>query len=299
MIQLADVTKTFDRFAAVKGANMMVPKGSIYGLLGPNGAGKTTLLKMMAGILRQDRGTIAVDGEDVWENVRIKQRLLFLPDFVYFFPHATIRQMADFYEQVYPSFSRGRFMELQSVFALDPNKKIQQFSKGMQRQAAFWLAFSVRPDVLIMDEPLDGLDAFVRRYVKQLFIEEVAEREMTVVISSHNLRELEDLCDIVGLMAQGTVRMERDLNELRAGMHKIQVAFRGGFPSELTKHLDIVHREERGSIVLLVVRGEKRQIEKTVNSFSPLIFDVLPLSLEEIFLYEMGGAAHVCETVIG
>ncbi|MED5074410.1 ABC transporter ATP-binding protein, partial [Anoxybacillus geothermalis] len=246
-----------------------------------------------------DRGTIAVDGEDVWENVRIKQRLLFLPDFVYFFPHATIRQMADFYEQLYPSFSRGRFLELQSVFALDPNKKIQQFSKGMQRQAAFWLAFSVRPDVLIMDEPLDGLDVFVRRHVKQLLIDEVVEREMTVVISSHNLRELEDLCGMVGLMAHGVVQLERDLDELRAGMHKIQVAFRGGFPSELAERLDIVHREERGSIVLLIVRGEKRRIEETVRAFHPLILDVLPLSLEEIFMYEMGGDAHVRETVVG
>ncbi|PJW16603.1 ABC transporter ATP-binding protein [Geobacillus sp. WSUCF-018B] len=299
MIQLVDVTKMFDRFAAVKGANMMVPKGAIYGLLGPNGAGKTTLLKMMAGILRQDRGTITVDGEDVWENVRVKQRLLFLPDFVYFFPHATIRQMADFYEQLYPSFSRGRFLELQSVFALDPNKKIQQFSKGMQRQAAFWLAFSVRPDVLIMDEPLDGLDVFVRRHVKQLLIDEVVEREMTVVISSHNLRELEDLCGMVGLMAHGVVQLERDLDELRAGMHKLQLAFRDGFPGELAERLDIVHREERGSIVLLIVRGEKRRIEETVRAFHPLILDVLPLSLEEIFMYEMGGDAHVRETVVG
>ncbi|MBW7644347.1 ABC transporter ATP-binding protein [Geobacillus thermoleovorans] len=299
MIQLVDVTKTFDRFAAVKGANMMVPKGAIYGLLGPNGAGKTTLLKMMAGILRQDRGTITIDGEELWENVQVKQRILFLPDFVYFFPHATIRQMADFYEQLYPSFSRGRFLELQSVFALDPNKKIQQFSKGMQRQAAFWLAFSVRPDVLIMDEPLDGLDVFVRRHVKQLLIDEVVEREMTVVISSHNLRELEDLCGMVGLMAHGVVQLERDLDELRAGMHKLQAAFRGGFPSELAERLDIVHREERGSIVLLVVRGEKRSIEETVSSFAPLILDVLPLSLEEIFVYEMGDVVDVRETVVG
>ncbi|AMX83691.1 ABC transporter [Geobacillus subterraneus] len=299
MIQLVDVTKTFDRFAAVKGANMMVPKGVIYGLLGPNGAGKTTLLKMMAGILRQDRGTITIDGEELWENVQVKQRILFLPDFVYFFPHATIRQMADFYEQLYPSFSRGRFLELQSVFALDPNKKIQQFSKGMQRQAAFWLAFSVQPDVLIMDEPLDGLDAFVRRHVKQLLIDEVVEREMTVVISSHNLRELEDLCGTVGLMARGVVQLERDLDELRAGMHKLQLAFRDGFPGELAERLDIVHREERGSIAILIVRGEKRRIEETVRTFHPLILDVLPLSLEEIFMYEMGGDAHVRETVVG
>ncbi|QIZ67696.1 ABC transporter ATP-binding protein [Geobacillus subterraneus] len=299
MIQFADVTKTFDRFPAVNGATMTVPKGSIYGLLGPNGAGKTTLLKLMAGILRQDRGTITVDGDEVWENMEVKRRILFLPDLVYFFPQTTIQQMADFYEQVYPSFSRGRFLELQSSFSLDVNKKIQQFSKGMQRQAAFWLAFSVQPDVLIMDEPLDGLDAFVRRHVKQLLIDEVVEREMTVVISSHNLRELEDLCGTVGLMARGVVQLERDLDELRAGMHKLQLAFRDGFPGELAERLDIVHREERGSIAILIVRGEKRRIEETVRTFHPLILDVLPLSLEEIFMYEMGGDAHVRETVVG
>ncbi|NNV07855.1 ABC transporter ATP-binding protein [Geobacillus sp. C56-T2] len=299
MIQLADVTKTFDRFPAVNGATMTVPKGSIYGLLGPNGAGKTTLLKLMAGILRQDRGTITVDGDEVWENMEVKRRILFLPDWVYFFPQTTIQQMADFYEQVYPSFSRRRFVELQSSFSLDVNKKIQQFSKGMQRQAAFWLAFSVQPDVLIMDEPLDGLDAFVRRHVKQLLIDEVVEREMTVVISSHNLRELEDLCGTVGLMARGVVQLERDLDELRAGMHKLQLAFRDGFPGELAERLDIVHREERGSIAILIVRGEKRRIEETVRTFHPLILDVLPLSLEEIFMYEMGGDAHVRETVVG
>ncbi|WP_445614200.1 ABC transporter ATP-binding protein [Geobacillus sp. YF-1] len=299
MIQLADVTKTFDRFPAVNGATMTVPKGAIYGLLGPNGAGKTTLLKLMAGILRQDRGTITVDGDEVWENIEVKRRILFLPDFVYFFPQATIQQMADFYEQVYPSFSRQRFTELREAFSLDVNKKIHQFSKGMQRQAAFWLAFSVRPDVLIMDEPLDGLDVFVRRHVKQLLIDEVVEREMTVVISSHNLRELEDLCSMVGLMAGGVVQLERDLDELRAGVHKLQLAFRDGFPDELAERLEIVHREVRGSIVILVVRGEKRRVEETVRAFHPLILDVLPLSLEEIFMYEMGGAAHVCETVVG
>ncbi|KYD30962.1 ABC transporter ATP-binding protein [Geobacillus sp. FSL W8-0032] len=299
MIQLADVTKTFDRFPAVNGATMTVPKGAIYGLLGPNGAGKTTLLKLMAGILRQDRGTITVDGDEVWENIEVKRRILFLPDFVYFFPQATIQQMADFYEQVYPSFSRQRFTELRAAFSLDVNKKIHQFSKGMQRQAAFWLAFSVRPDVLIMDEPLDGLDVFVRRHVKQLLIDEVVEREMTVVISSHNLRELEDLCSMVGLMAGGVVQLERDLDELRAGVHKLQLAFRDGFPDELAERLEIVHREVRGSIVILVVRGEKRRVEETVRAFHPLIFDVLSLSLEEIFMYEMGGAAHVCETVVG
>ncbi|BBW96111.1 ABC transporter ATP-binding protein [Geobacillus icigianus] len=299
MIQLADVTKTFDRFPAVNGATMTVPKGAIYGLLGPNGAGKTTLLKLMAGILRQDRGTITVDGDEVWENIEVKRRILFLSDFVYFFPQATIQQMADFYEQVYPSFSRQRFTELREAFSLDVNKKIHQFSKGMQRQAVFWLAFSVRPDVLIMDEPLDGLDVFVRRHVKQLLIDEVVEREMTVVISSHNLRELEDLCSMVGLMAGGVVQLERDLDELRAGVHKLQLAFRDGFPDELAERLEIVHREVRGSIVILVVRGEKRRVEETVRAFHPLILDVLPLSLEEIFMYEMGGAAHVCETVVG
>ncbi|AEH47767.1 ABC transporter ATP-binding protein [Parageobacillus thermoglucosidasius] len=298
MIHLTNVTKTFDRFQAVHGVNMTVQKGRIYGLLGSNGAGKTTLLKMMAGIIRPDHGTVLIDGEEVWENPRIKQRILFLPDHVYFFPNTTIEQMAAFYESIYPSFHRERFTKLQELFLLDPRKKIHQFSKGMQRQAAFWLAFSTMPDVLIMDEPLDGLDAVIRQKVKNIIVQEVAEREMTVVISSHNLREMEDLCDCIGVLHSGEMLFEKELDVMKTDIHKIQVAFRNGIPKQFAEQLNIVYKEERGSVLLLIVRGEKQEIISHIQPFQPLIFDILPLTLEEIFIYEMGDAGYAIENII-
>ncbi|RDE31282.1 ABC transporter ATP-binding protein [Parageobacillus thermoglucosidasius] len=298
MIHLTNVTKTFDRFQAVHGVNMTVQKGRIYGLLGSNGAGKTTLLKMMAGIIRPDHGTVLIDGEEVWENPRIKQRILFLPDHVYFFPNTTIEQMAAFYESIYPSFHRERFTKLQELFLLDPRKKIHQFSKGMQRQAAFWLAFSTMPDVLIMDEPLDGLDAVIRQKVKNIIVQEVAEREMTVVISSHNLREMEDLCDCIGVLHSGEMLFEKELDVMKNDIHKIQVAFRNGIPKQFAEQLNIVYKEERGSVLLLIVRGEKQEIISHIQPFQPLIFDILPLTLEEIFIYEMGDAGYAIENII-
>ncbi|MED4970191.1 ABC transporter ATP-binding protein [Parageobacillus toebii] len=298
MIHLTNVTKTFDRFQAIRKVNMTVQKGRIYGLLGSNGAGKTTLLKMMAGIIRPDHGTVLIDGEEVWENPEVKRRIMFLPDHVYFFPQTTIEQMAAFYESVYPSFHRERFTRLQELFLLDPRKKIHQFSKGMQRQAAFWLAFSTMPDVLIMDEPLDGLDAVVRQKVKNIIVQEVAEREMTVVISSHNLREMEDLCDCIGILHEGEMLFEKELDAMKTDIHKIQVAFRNGIPKQFTEQLDIVYEEQRGSVLLLIVRGEKQEIISYIKPFQPLIFDILPLTLEEIFIYEMGDVGYAIENII-
>ncbi|BDG35688.1 ABC transporter ATP-binding protein [Saccharococcus caldoxylosilyticus] len=298
MIHLTNVTKTFDRFQAIRGVSMTVQKGRIYGLLGSNGAGKTTLLKMMAGIIRPDHGTVLIDGEEVWENPKIKRRIMFLPDHVYFFPQTTIEQMAAFYESIYPSFHRERFTRLQEIFLLDPRKKIHQFSKGMQRQAAFWLAFSTMPDVLVMDEPLDGLDAVVRQKVKNIIVQEVAEREMTVVISSHNLREMEDLCDCIGILHEGEMLFEKELDAMKTDIHKIQVAFRNGIPKQFAEQLNIVYKEQRGSVLLLIVRGEKQEIVSYIKPFQPLIFDILPLTLEEIFIYEMGDVGYAIENII-
>lgn len=298
MIHLTNVTKTFDRFQAIRGVSMTVQKGRIYGLLGSNGAGKTTLLKMMAGIIRPDHGTVLIDGEEVWENPKIKRRIMFLPDHVYFFPQTTIEQMAAFYESIYPSFHRERFTRLQEIFLLDPRKKIHQFSKGMQRQAAFWLAFSTMPDVLVMDEPLDGLDAVVRQKVKNIIVQEVAEREMTVVISSHNLREMEDLCDCIGILHEGEMLFEKELDAMKTDIHKIQVAFRNGIPKQFAEQLNIVYEEQRGSVLLLIVRGEKQEIISYIKPFQPLIFDILPLTLEEIFIYEMGDVGYAIENII-
>jgi ABC-2 type transport system ATP-binding protein len=298
MIKVRHVRKEFDDVEAVKDVSLHIEKGSIYGLLGSNGAGKTTLLKMLAGIYKQDDGEIFIGGQSVFENVNIKQKLLFLPDALYFFPQTTIQQMAQFYKSMYPSWNEERFERLQEIFPLDVHKKIHRMSKGMQRQAAFWLAFSAMPDVLILDEPLDGLDAVMRQKVKNLLVQDVAEREMTVVISSHNLREVEDLCDHIGILHQGELLIEKDLDDLKADVHKIQVAFHGGIPARFLNGLNVVYQEQRGSVLLCIVRGNKEQVISYIQKFEPVIFDVLPLTLEEIFIYEMGDVGYAIENII-
>jgi ABC-2 type transport system ATP-binding protein len=298
MIEIRHVRKQFDEVEAVNNVSLHIHQGSIYGLLGSNGAGKTTLLKMMAGIYKQDAGEIVIGGESVFENVHVKQRTIFLPDALYFFPHTTIQQMAQFYKNVYPAWNEERFHKLQELFPIDRNKKIHRMSKGMQRQAAFWLAFAAMPDVLILDEPLDGLDAVMRQKVKNLLVQDVAERNMTVVISSHNLREVEDLCDHVGIMHHGELLLEKELDDLKADVHKIQVAFRNGVPSAFLRDLHVLYEEKRGSVLLCIIRGQRDEVESYIRKFEPLIFDVLPLTLEEIFIYEMGGVGYAIENIL-
>jgi ABC-2 type transport system ATP-binding protein len=298
MIEIHHVRKGFEQVEAVKDVSLHVQKGSIYGLLGSNGAGKTTLLKLLAGIYKPDDGDIFFEGEPIFENVKLKKKLLFLPDNPYFFSHATIQQMAQFYRDVYPGWNEERFWQLQEWFSIDVQQKIQRMSKGMQRQAAFWLAFSVMPDVLILDEPFDGLDAVMRKKMKNLLVQDVAERNMTVFISSHNLREVEDLCDHVGILHNGEMIMEREIDDLKADVHKIQVAFRDGIPSSFLTGLQVVYQEQRGSVLLCIVRGNREEVDAYIQRFAPVIFDVLPLTLEEIFVYEMGRVGYAIESVM-
>lgn len=298
MIQINHVSKRFGELEAIKDVTFSVTKGSIYGLLGSNGAGKTTLMKMIAGIYKQDKGTITIDGEPIFENIKQKERIIFLPDALYFFPHTTIRQMADFYRHIYPKWSEERFRNMQELFPIDVNKKIHRMSKGMQRQVAFWLAFSTMPDVLILDEPLDGLDAVMRQKVKNILFQDVAEREMTVVISSHNLFEVEDLCDRIGMLHHGSLIIEKELDNLKTNIHKVQVAFQGQIPFSFLQHIDVVYQEQRGSVLLCIVRGEEEQIIAHIQKHESILFDLLPLTLEEIFIYEMGEQGYAIENIL-
>lgn len=298
LIQINHVSKRFGELEAIKDVTFSVTKGSIYGLLGSNGAGKTTLMKMIAGIYKQDKGTITIDGEPIFENIKQKERIIFLPDALYFFPHTTIRQMADFYRHIYPKWSEERFRNMQELFPIDVNKKIHRMSKGMQRQVAFWLAFSTMPDVLILDEPLDGLDAVMRQKVKNILFQDVAEREMTVVISSHNLFEVEDLCDRIGMLHHGSLIIEKELDNLKTNIHKVQVAFQGQIPFSFLQHIDVVYQEQRGSVLLCIVRGEEEQIIAHIQKHEPILFDLLPLTLEEIFIYEMGEQGYAIENIL-
>ncbi|MFZ4453264.1 ABC transporter ATP-binding protein [Salibacterium aidingense] len=299
MIQVRNLTKTFEKEIAVENLNLTVQQGSIYGLLGSNGAGKTTLLKILAGIYRPDHGSVHINEQPIYENVPLKQDVVFIPDNPYFLPQATIKQMAAYYRSFYPNWNEQRYEKLQEVFQIDPKRKIQRLSKGMKRQVAFWLSLATMPEVLILDEPIDGLDPVMRQKIKNLLFQDIAERELTVIISSHNLREIEDICDHVGIMHEGTLRIEKELDELKSDTHKVQAAFE----SEETKDkmaagLNILHEEKRGSVYLFIVRGDRKEIERKVRPYQPLVFDMLPLTLEEIFIYEMGGIGYEIENVL-
>ncbi|WP_445490908.1 ABC transporter ATP-binding protein [Niallia sp. 03133] len=298
MIKLHHVNKKIENATILDHVCITVNKGSIYGLLGSNGAGKTTILKLLAGILKQDSGEIAIDGEAVYENNNRKKRLFFLPDYPTFFPQYSIKQMADFYKSIYPSWSDSDYERMAEIFTLDTNKKIHTYSKGLQRQAAFWLAFAARPELLILDEPFDGLDPVIRTKVKNLLVQEVAVREMTVIISSHNLREVEDLCDHVSIIHHGKCLLEKDIDDLKSDIHKIQIAFKKGSEGIAFNKLDILSTEQRGSVQTLIVKGNKEQIIAVLEEHHPILMDILPLTLEEIFIYEMEDQNYAIESIL-
>jgi len=297
MIEIKDLKKSFDGFFALNGVNVSVEKGSVYGLVGPNGAGKTTLIKHLAGIFIPDSGSITIDGQPVYENVTVKSRMFYIPDEIYFFPQASILDMKKYYESIYPSFDEIRFQKLREVFPIDPKKNLKRFSRGMQKQAAFWLGICLKPDIMLLDEPVDGLDPVMRRKVWSVLLQDVAERGMTVFVSSHNLRELEDVCDHVGIMHEGKVILERSLTELQSNIIKLQVAFEGELPEEINK-LNILNRQQSGRIWILIVRGDREEIMAEINRLQPLLVDALPLSLEEIFICELGGMDYAVKNIV-
>jgi len=298
MIKVHNVSKSFGSFNALNGVNMNIRKGSVYGLVGPNGAGKTTIIKHLTGILVPDEGEIFVNGERVYENIPIKQGMVYIPDDLFFFSSYTIKDMARFYKEVYANWNEERFMHLQTVFNIDINRRVVRLSKGMQKQVAFWLGISTMPSVMILDEPVDGLDPVMRRKVWSLILQDVAERETTVLISSHNLRELEDVCDHVGIMHEGRIVLEKQMDEVKSDVHKLQVAFKGDISEELIDTLKPMHQTRYGSVNLLIVRGEKEKILSEIDKYSPLFIDLLPLTLEEVFIYELGGLGYEIQDVI-
>lgn len=288
MIELSGVNKHFAALEALHDVGLTVRRGSIYGLVGSNGAGKTTLLKVLAGIYRQDSGQVMIDSQPVYENNAIKARMVFIPDNPYYFANYTIKDMAAYYARIYPSWDQERYEKLQRVFNLDVNRPCKKLSKGMQRQVAFWLGLSLKPELMILDEPLDGLDPVMRQKVRNLLIQDVAERDMSVLISSHNLRDLEDICDHIGILHKGKMLLEKDLDDLKSGIHKIQLAFSSEVPPLLLQEIPALYHERRGSVLILIVRGAYEETMERMQGYKPAILDVLPLTLEEIFIYEMG-----------
>ena len=297
MIEVRDAVKKFDGFAALDGANLLVPQGSVYGLVGPNGAGKSTLIRHLTGIYRQDGGTVRVDGQPVWENAPLKARIAAIPDDWYYFMQSTVRDMMRFYKGFYPSFSTERYEKLKEVFNIDEKRAIRRLSKGMQKQVAFWLALSCMPDYLILDEPVDGLDPVMRRQVWSLVMGDVAQRGTTVLVSSHNLRELEDVCDHVGIMDHGKVLLERSLAQLQDNMVKLQVVFQDG-TNEVPADLPVLHASKVGRIHTLIMRMNAEEATERLSAYNPLLVDAVPLTLEEIFIYELGGADYAVKDIV-
>ena len=292
MLNMQDVVKTFSGFTALSGLTMSVPKGTVYGLVGPNGAGKSTAIRLLTGVYRPDSGSITMEGAPIYENPEAKVRIGYIPDEIFFFPSATLEEMRKYYKGFYPNFDDELFDRLYDVFQLPKKGQIRRFSKGMQKQAAFHLSICTRPDVLILDEPVDGLDPVMRRQVLSLVMSDVAQRETTVLISSHNLRELEDICDHVGIMDKGQMLLERSLASIQGNTVKVQMV--GDAPAGL----DILHSSASGRLNTLVVRGVPSEISERIAACNPAYFDVLPLSLEEIFIYELGGVNYEVKNIL-
>ena len=297
MIEVKDAVKRFDGFAALNGTSLSVPAGSVYGLVGPNGAGKSTLIRHLTGVYRQDEGSIRIAGEPVWENAPLKARIAAIPDDWYYFNQASIRDMMRFYRGFYPQFSMERYEKLKEVFRIEEKRTIRRLSKGMQKQVAFWLALAAMPDYLILDEPVDGLDPVMRRQVWSLMMGDVADRGTTVLVSSHNLRELEDVCDHVGIMDRGKVLLERSLAQLQDNMVKLQVVFQDGV-TEVPADLPVLHASRLGRIHTLIMRMNAQEAQNRLAVYNPLLVDAVPLTLEEIFIYELGGADYAVKDLV-
>ncbi len=292
MLRMKNVTKTFDGFKALDDLTLTVPQGAVYGLVGPNGAGKSTAIRHLIGIYRPDCGEITLDGAPIYENPEAKKRIGYIPDDIFYFPSATLEEMRKFYKGIYPQFDDELFGRLYDIFNLPKKSPIRRFSKGMQKQAAFHLTLCTRPDVMILDEPVDGLDPVMRRQVWSLMLSDVAQRGTTVLVSSHNLRELEDVCDHVGIMDSGRILLERSLADMQGNTTKLQMV--GVTP----EGLDILHETSSGRLRTMIVRGSLEEVKAMVEKTNPVYYDLLPLSLEEIFIYELGGVNYEVKNIV-
>ena len=292
MLEMKNVTKTFDGFKALDSLTLTVPKGAVYGLVGPNGAGKSTAIRHLTGIYRPDCGEITLEGAPIYENPAAKARIGYIPDDIFYFPSATLEEMRKFYKGIYPQFDDQLFERLYDIFNLPRKSPIRRFSKGMQKQAAFHLTLCTRPDVMILDEPVDGLDPVMRRQVWSLMLSDVAQRGTTVLVSSHNLRELEDVCDHVGIMDSCRIQLERSLADMQGSVTKLQMV--GATP----EGLDVLHETASGRLRTMIVRGSMEQVKAQVEQTNPVYYDLLPLSLEEIFIYELGGVNYEVKNIV-
>ena len=298
MIQVERLTKKFQTYTALNQISVSVQPGSVFGLVGSNGAGKSTLLRTVAGIYKPDSGTVAIDGTPIFEHPNVKNDIFFISDFPYFIPQSNMKEMAKFYASMYSNWSHERYRELCSLFPIEEKMKISSMSKGMQRQVALICALSTQPKVLLMDEIFDGLDPVMRQLLKKLLAREVSERNITVMIASHNLRELEDVCDHVGLLHQGGVVFEQELDGLKLNLHKLQAVFKPMISMDVFSDLDILKFDMKGSLINMVIRGDKGVISRRIEALKPVYFEMLPLTLEEVFISEMEVSGYDIDKII-
>lgn len=293
MIEAIDISKRFDTIQAVDSITTKIQENQVYGLIGSNGAGKSTFLRILCGIIKPDRGAVFIDGKTVFDQQEVKEKVFYISDDQYFFANSTPKELALYYQLYYPGFDLVRFTELTKQFGLDSNRKINTFSKGMKKQVSVIAGICANTKYLLCDETFDGLDPVMRQAVKSLFASEMSERKLTPVVASHNLRELEDICDHVGLLHKGGILFTKDLEDMRLGIHKVQAAFREECNvEEVLSALDIMKKEQRGSLYTLTVRGSEEEIMQIVSQVNPLFAEILPLSLEEIFISETEVAGY-------
>lgn len=297
MIEVQQISKSFDTVKAVNQVTLRIQGGAVMGLLGTNGAGKTTLLRIMAGILRPDQGCVLADGWNVFDSPGVKEKIFFLPDKQYFFPHATTVTMSRFYKNTYPGFSGERFLELTEAFGLDENQRIQTFSKGMKKQVSILAAVCAHTKYILCDEVFDGLDPVIRQSVTGILREEMKRRELTPVIASHNLRELEDICDHIGILHKGGILLSRDIQNMEYEIHKIQGIFEQG-EEAISGKMALVSYEKTGFVTTFIARGNKEEIRTAAESLHPQRWEFLPLSLEEIFVNETEAIGYDIKTLI-
>lgn len=298
MIKTENLVKKFDDYLAVNNISCNIHNGCIYGMVGSNGAGKSTFLRLITGVYKADSGTITIDDEPVYENPKIKSRISYVPDDLFFLPNANIKRMASFYNNIYEGFDNERCRFLTEVFKLDANKSINTFSKGMKRQAAIILSLSCKADYLFFDETFDGLDPIMRNLVKSLICQDVLERKATVFITSHSLRELEDICDQLALLHQGGLILENAIENLKTSHFKVQIAFANPFDEELFKDISYIRFKKIGSVASMIVKGDTDETIAKLNALNPSLLDILPLTLEEIFTYEMGVLGYNFENIL-
>ncbi len=287
MIEVRNAVMRFDDKNALDGITLSVPEGCAYGLLGSNGAGKSTLLRLLSGIYRANSGEVRIDGEEVYDNASVKERVFFINDETVQFNNMTLTEMRDYYKRFYGSFSEELWQKLHSALELPLKKRLNTFSKGMKRQAAVICGIACRTPYLFLDEAFDGLDPTMRIIVKQMLIDAMVDNKLTVIFSSHNLGEIDEFCDRVGLLHNGKVVFDRELDSVKGSVFKIQTAFESPVTREQLSGVDILHMETSGSVVHIIARGDREAVRAAVEKFSPKLYDEIPLSLEEIFVYEM------------